>query len=493
MSRSNLPRTLSFLIALAAGALSGCAHKGAPLPPSAPSAPAAAVVAAETPPAAGDLLTFDAAAANRFVRAERGGSIAVRLRIHARPAAGGPRPPVNLALVVDTSGSMEGAPIEDARAACGALLDALSEGDRLAVVAFHSGAEVLLPSTRLTKENMAGVRARIAAMKASGTTDLAGGLSAGLAEVARSFQANGVNRVVLLGDGVPNDEAPVLPLAEGAAQRGITITALGLGLDYNETLMSSIAGRSGGKYHFIKESSSVAQVFSDEVLRLQRALARGATLRLSPGPGVTIDEVIGLPAARQGAATVVHLGDLSEGDERDVIVRLSAAGRRAGSAVELLDAEIAFDTVSTRAVHRLTERAFVSARATSSPAELDQGRDRDVERSAARMSVADKIVRAVAAARAGNVPLGLSLLDAAEKEGKAAAKEFDDAEIAEKTKGIAPLRQSLPSLAAQQPPHPPAIGPALPRPVAGMPAPSAPVPAVVLESQAAAVSAIQGR
>src|SRR4051812_13806570 len=188
---------------------------------------------------------------------------------------------------------------------------------------------------------------------------------------------------VLLGDGVPNSEAEILPLAQSAAQRSVSITMLGLGLDYNETLMNDAALASGGSYHFIKESSSVASVFKEEVLRLKQVVGRGAVLQLSPGPGVAVKSVVGLPSQSSGTSTQVTLGDLSEGDQRDVIVRLTATGRKPGSVVELLDAVLSFNGPSP-GMGRLDERGFISVKASDDKAELASGHDIDVERSAAR-------------------------------------------------------------------------------------------------------------
>ena len=333
------------------------------------------------------------------------------------------------------------------------LVDALAEGDRLSLVVFHSSAEVLLPSTVLTPSSLAEVRARIGAMKADGTTDLAGGLAAGLAEVQKGFQQNGINHVVLLGDGVPDDPAPLPSLAQRAGQQRIAITMLGLGLDYDESMMSRIALASGGRYHYLKDSTQVAKVFSDEVLHLKEVSGRSTVVTLTPGPGVTVKEVIGLPMQRHGTRTTVLVGDLSEGDRRDVVVRLSVAGRHAKSVVELIDADIAVDDLD-RPGQRLSQKAFVSARSTADAAQIAEGANREVRQVIARLSVADAIVRAVAAVRAGNMALGRSLLDAAEK-AKEGAKALGDAELAEKVKSIGPLRKSLASLAP--PPSPPMI------------------------------------
>jgi Ca-activated chloride channel family protein len=451
------------------------------------------------PVVASEIVALEAAAASRFVKSGDASEITVRLRVRAEPVKDAPRPPINLALVVDTSGSMEGKSIEDARAASLALVDALSPGDRLAVVAYHSTAEVLVPSTLLDTKSIARVKERIGGMKAQGTTDMAGGLRAGLGEVLTSFQQSGVNRVVLLGDGVPNNEAEILPLAQSAGQRAVSITTRGLGLDYNETLMAAVAQQSGGGFHFIKESSAVASVFKEEVLRLKQVVSKGAVLRLATGPGVSVKSVVGLPASISSAGANVTLGDMSEGDQRDVIVRLSATGRRPGSVVELLDAVLTFNGTAA-GVGQLEERSFLAVRATDDKAELASGRDLEVERSAARVSVADMILRAISLARAGNLTHAQMLLDSAEKEALRAAKALDDPELTEKAKSVGPLRESLPSLvqkqmaaAATTSPVPQAALGRAPRPMAAAPRTDAAADAaVVMESHTAAVRTIQG-
>ncbi len=366
---------------------------------------------------------------NAFLIAGQPSEVVTRLQVTTQALENARRPPINLSLVIDTSGSMDGAPIADARAASLDLLSALHPEDRLSVIAFHSQTEVLLESTHLEGADLGELRARIGRMEARGTTDLTGGLRAGLEELVRNFEPEGINRLVLLSDGVPNDVAQVLPLAQAAGERGIRITALGLGIDFDETLLANIASQSGGRFHYVEESSMVAGVFRDEVLRFERLLARNLILELSPGPGVRIDGVVGQQITPLANGHVqVSLGDISEGEHRDVIVRMQADPRRQGATVELLDAVLSFDDAIQNA-GRLERRAYFGAHSTSDEAELEAGRNAEVERAAARMLAAATTVRAIEVAREGDIAAARQVLAQAEARARADALARQDVEL----------------------------------------------------------------
>lgn len=393
-----------------------------------------------------EALLLEGALANTYVPAGTSSEVVARLRIATVTPRGLHRPPINLALVVDTSGSMDGQPIEDARAATAALLDAMHEGDRLAVVAFHSQTEVVLPSTRIDGGRVEELRERVSALRATGTTDLAGGLRAGLEEVIRNFEPQGINRVVLLSDGVPNDAATIEPLAQAAGERGIAITALGLGTEYDETLLAAIAQRSGGRFHYVEESSAVARVFEHEVLRMRHVLARNLAIDLRPGPGVRVTSVVGQPQVSMDGSVRVSLGDLAEGESRDVIVRLQADGRRSGAMVELMDAVLTFDDAVADA-GRLERRVFLGARATMDEGELAAGRDESVERDAARMTAAAVTVEAIRLARGGELEQARAILAQAAVRAEADARAHGDEALAAQAQGMYSVQAYLPSAA----------------------------------------------
>jgi Ca-activated chloride channel family protein len=428
-----LLRTLTFF-ALALAACEKPSRTRAPDPPP---------VGAPTDP---KLVDLGAALAQRVVQADRAGEVQVRLRVDTARMKLGARPPIHVVLVMDTSGSMTGAAIADARAAARALVDGLAPGDRLAIVTFDSQARVLVPSTTIDRRARAGIAARIDGIAATGTTDLAGGLALALAEARGGYLQDGVNRVVLLSDGVPNDPAPIAALAQQAAAMRMPVTALGLGLEYDETLLAALAGQSGGKFHFIEDSAAVAQVFKQEVLRLERVVAKSLQLELQPGPGVAIAGVIGHPhATPTGRGVSVPLGDLADGGHRDVVVRLTVGPHRDGAAVELLDAVLRFQDAVAGA-GALERRAFVAAEASADRARVAAGRDPDVERAVRRALADAATLDAIALARAGQLTAADELLVRAEPEARGAAAQLRDADLAAQADGMVELRKALPTL-----------------------------------------------
>lgn len=393
-------------------------------------------------------LSLDGALGNRFVPAGARSTLVARLRLNTAAVDPSVRPPINVALVIDTSGSMEGRPIDDARSASLALVDAMRDGDRLAIVTFDSRAEVIFPSAVLDGHERAEARRRIGTMRARGTTDMASGLRLAIQQVAEHLNAGGINRVVLLGDGVPNTDADgIEAMAASAGAHQITITSLGLGLEYNETLMGAIARRSGGHFHYVENSSDVATAFRTEVLRMERVVARNAVVTLNPGPDVQIEAVLGHDAARTDAGITVQLGEITEGATRDLIVRLNVPAHRAGSPVELVDARLAWNDPAAPS-ERYERDVFLGAHASGDSAEIEGGRSAEVEAVAAQVQLAVGTVAAIREARSGNVAAAEEQLDALLDRARASAHSQQNRAYREQIGRVSSLRRALPAARA---------------------------------------------
>ncbi len=388
--------------------------------------------------------------ANRTVAANEAGEILARIRIRSPQSDDDRRPRANIGLVVDTSASMEGDAIVQARAAAKTLVGGLRDGDMLSVVTFGSASEVLVPATVLDEKTRPTILAAIETMKATGTTDLAGGLSNGLAQVQSQARTGEINRIVLVSDGVPNDESQVIGLAQNARSSGVAITALGLGLDYHETLLGQIAQASGGNFHFVESPTEVASVFAEEVLSIDRLAASGVSLTIKPGPGVTVVDVPGQAVGRNGRAVVLGLPDMAEGETLQVIVKLAVGEHHDGATVELFDGLVTY--ADARTGTGMQQTTFLSAKATADEAERQAGLDIEVAVAAARATTAAATLQIVALARSGQVERATQQLDETVEHAQALSKEMPDRQLAQLIDGLVELRPTLPGLAPPPPP-----------------------------------------
>ena len=350
--------------------------------------------------------------------------LAIRVRIVASDLPAAQRPALDLALVLDTSGSMEGPPIDALRDSARALAAKLRDGDRLAVVAFHSKAEVLVPNVVIRRDNRQQIDHAIAGIHATGTTDLAGGLSLGLAQLQAGFLPNGINRIVLLSDGVPNSSAPLPALVAGVHQAGVSITSLGFGIDYDSTLMTQLARDTGGAFHYLATADDVGKVFNAELTKMATSVARNMQLVIEPGPGVTVSAMPGLTAAADGKL-YASIGDLPAGETRDLMIPIAVAARAAGSTAELVQATLTFDDVIGRSGQQ-TRDAFVAVKTSSDPAAVKRAVALDLEVARIRATAAAAILQAITIARSGQVAQARQALATATTAVKTAAAKYPD-------------------------------------------------------------------
>jgi Ca-activated chloride channel homolog len=228
---------------------------------------------------------------------------------------GGQRMPVNVSLVIDRSGSMEGEPLEYVKRACMHVVDMLTPEDVLSIITFESNVEVIMPARRVTDPNL--IKQHISRIVAGNTTDLFGGLSAGGSQAASVPLAGYVTRVLLLTDGEPTaglrDFQSIVGQVADLKNRGVTVTALGFGPEYNEELMAGIARRSGGNYYYIRTPEEIPQVFATEMQQIMGVALKNPRLALHLPQGNICRQCYGTPPTFGPRIAEIALPDLERG------------------------------------------------------------------------------------------------------------------------------------------------------------------------------------
>ncbi len=259
------------------------------------------------------------------------------------------RPPLSLAIVIDRSGSMHGPAIENAKAAALSVLRQLADRDAFSVVTYSSSSETVLPMQRATDANKAAARAAIEAIDDDGGTCISCGLDTGAAEVERSPVDGGLRRILLISDGQANeglyDRDELAQLAANKAAHGVSISTVGVGLDFDERTMRRLAEIGRGNYYFVEDTVALSAMFSKELGGLSQTVASSVRLVATPGPGVHIEEVYGYPMSRAANSVVVPVADLRAGETRKVVFRLTVAAAHEGPLV-ISQVEVAWHRVS---------------------------------------------------------------------------------------------------------------------------------------------------
>lgn len=234
------------------------------------------------------------------------------------------RPALNLGLVLDRSGSMAGGgKLRQAIRAASFAVEQLLPTDRVSVTTFDDQVETIVPNQPAAAK--ATILARLASVEPGGTTALHAGWAEGVSQVERHLTRGGLNRVMLLSDGLANQglSAPQVIAAEvtAAKGRGVGTTTLGVGDDYNEDLMQAMAQAGDGNYYFIDDARQLPDIFQTEMHGLMATLGTDATLRLDPQNGVVVSDVLNDLARVEGGP--YRLPNLVAGNTIDVVARLT--------------------------------------------------------------------------------------------------------------------------------------------------------------------------
>mgnify|MGYP001153920539 CR=1 FL=1 len=240
------------------------------------------------------------------------------------------RMPLNFGFVLDHSGSMSGAKIEQLRDAVRLAIDRMADQDLVSLVVFNDHSDVIVESEPAADRGK--LRRQVDRIHAGGGTAISKGMKKGLKEIEKGLAADRVNRMLLLTDGQTfGDEKECVELATDAGKKGIPVFALGLGEDWNEELLDEIAAASGGTSDFVAQPDEIVPLFTQTVQRTQQTVVQNAQLMVRMVAGVVPRQVW------QVVPTIANLGYQPISD-RDVQVALGEIEAKVGKAllVELL-------------------------------------------------------------------------------------------------------------------------------------------------------------
>jgi len=216
-----------------------------------------------------------------------------------------PSSPLNVCIVLDRSTSMSGEKMDVVKASAIQILRNLRQQDILSVVTFSDRAEVIIPAAY--HQDRARLEARIQMIQPSGGTEIFQGLEAGAKEVMQSIDSKHLNHIILLTDGQTyGDEQECIGLASKLGERGVGISAMGIGKEWNDIFLDVLATRTGGSSAYIAEPQDIKKLLIEKFNALSQVYAEDVTLvtealegiqlsyafRLQPDPGlIMVDDL----------------------------------------------------------------------------------------------------------------------------------------------------------------------------------------------------------
>jgi Ca-activated chloride channel family protein len=254
--------------------------------------------------------------------------LVVRLNAQRAERASKVRTPLNIALVIDASGSMSGGKLDAAKMAATGLAERLNADDRLTVVSFASDICVHLDAVPVTPENLREIRRAIGHLETRGTTNLSDGWFAGVDCAARvAEEAPGLMaRVIILSDGQANAGITEVPeLCEHATQlrhRGVLTSTLGIGDGYDERLLRGIAENGGGRLHDAELADEISSVLLGELEDIHGTVLEDVTLTLEAPLSMRVEPYGSRRLTRGAQGLKLSLGALQHGVERSVVFKV---------------------------------------------------------------------------------------------------------------------------------------------------------------------------
>lgn len=271
------------------------------------------------------------------------------------------RTPTNIAIVLDRSGSMSGLKILRAKDAAIMALDRLNTNDIASVVTYASNVAVIQPATKIGDKS--SIFRAIRSIYPSGSTALFAGVSKGASEVRKFLSRNRINRVILLSDGRAN-VGPKTPYELGSlgyslSREGISVTTIGLGLGYNEDLMTTLARRSGGNHAFVENANDLADIFQHEFNDVLSVVGQEAAFHIECPPGIRPIRILGREANINGQNVHVNINQIYSKQQKYVILEVEVPANSRDISKPLVKVTATYNNMHTKKKDSLSQQISI--------------------------------------------------------------------------------------------------------------------------------------
>lgn len=317
------------------------------------------------------------------------------------------RAPLSIAVVLDTSGSMGGEKIEQAKDSVAKLLRDMRDDDEIALVRYATDSEIVQPLARVGAVRAALIQ-KVLAIQAGGGTNIPPALARGL-DALRTASSGRVKRVVLVSDGLDSTRTESERIARDAAERLVTVSSLGIGLDFDEAYMGGVAIAGHGNFGFVRDAAALATFLRRELEETAATTVENAAARIRLPEGVRFVRALGADArpTLDGREVELRMGSLFAGDERHVVIEL-AASPEAGETLAF-DGQVLWNRVGGDTAKVLLSRIEVTA--TADEREAAAGRDGTVIASATSVIASARQLEATEAWARGDAQRAQALVD----------------------------------------------------------------------------------
>ncbi|MCU0389744.1 MAG: VWA domain-containing protein [Thermoflexibacter sp.] len=289
------------------------------------------------------------------------------------------KPPLNIALVIDHSGSMEGDKLVYAKKAIDFVIDNVSSEDLISIVQYDNEIEVISKSAKVQHKEV--LHSKVKQISARGTTNLSGGMLEGYNQVNTTKQSNYVNRVLLLSDGLANEGITDPVKLQHIVQKkfreeGIALSTFGIGADFDEKLMTNLSEYGGANYYFIDSPDKIPQIFAKELEGLLTVVAQNTRLKVTfPDKTFTCQKVYGFPHTIEKNQIFINFNDIFSSEKKAILIKFEA--QKSIEHPFQFEVELNYDDVA-ETYHKVTHKEIISVDTTLSAEIQKSGMNHEV-------------------------------------------------------------------------------------------------------------------